>query len=170
MTESTRRDLLLAPLLAALPALLPDGEASAAILDPAMTIVRQRDEIKWEIGLDRPPNTVEYANLFGKSSESGIYLNLTRWYPGYMSAPHWYETDRLCVVVSGTWWVASGERFEPENAVPVPAGGFIRRVARTPHYDGVVKEASEPAVIAICGVGPIKFHKVDESKPSWVAL
>ena len=166
MSEPTRRDLLLTPLLAA----LLGSTAEAATLDPAMTIVQQGGEIKWEIGLDRPPHTVEYANLFGKSSESGLYLNLTRWYPGNMSAPHWYETDRLCVVVSGTWWVASGEKFDPENTVPVQAGGFVRRVAHTPHYDGCKKTDKEPAVIAICGVGPIKFHKVDESQPSWIAL
>jgi hypothetical protein len=82
-----------------------------------------------------------------------------------MSAPHWYETDRLCVVVSGTWWVASGEDFEPNDTVPMPAGSFIRRVARTPHYDGVKKDGSEPAVIAICGMGPITYHVVDPSKP-----
>lgn len=166
MSEPTRRDLLLAPLLTA----LIGPVAEAASVDPNMTFIQQPGEIKWEIGGDRPPNTVEYANLFSKSSESGIYLNLTRWHPGFMSAPHWYETDRLCVVVSGTWWVASGEKFDPEATVPVSAGSFVRRVARTPHYDGCKKSDKEPAVIAICGVGPIKFHKVDESGPSWMTL
>jgi hypothetical protein len=32
--------------------------------------------------------------------------------------------NRLCFVISGTWWVNSGENFEPEATVPVPAGGF----------------------------------------------
>ncbi len=170
MTDSfspRRRDLLLSPLLAAL---VPGESTAAATLDPMMTIVRQFGDLKWEIGLDRPPKTVEYANLFGKSSDLGLYLNLTRWYPGYMSAPHWYETDRVCVVVSGTWWVGSGGTFDPENTVPVSAGGFVHRVAHTPHFDGCQKTDKEPAIIAICGVGPIKFHKVDESQSSWIAL
>jgi hypothetical protein len=25
-----------------------------------------------------------------------------KWYPGYMSAPHFYATDRLSLVLSGT--------------------------------------------------------------------
>jgi hypothetical protein len=166
MSDPSRRDLLLTPLMAA----LLGSAAEAAGVDPAMTVIQKPDEIKWEIGGDRPPNTVDYANLFGKSSESGLYLNLTRWHPGFMSAPHWYETDRLCVVVSGTWWVASGGKFDPEATVPVPAGSFVRRVAHTPHYDGCKKTDSEPVVIAICGTGPIKFHKVDENQPSWMAL
>lgn len=39
-----------------------------------------------------------------------------------MSAPHWCETDRLCVVLSATWYVANGEDFVPEKTVPAPAG------------------------------------------------
>jgi hypothetical protein len=45
----------------------------------------------------------------------------------------------------------------------VPAGGFVRRVARTPHYDGVKK----PAVIGIVGIAPIDLKLVDPSKPPW---
>jgi hypothetical protein len=41
--------------------------------------------------------------LAGSLTEPGLYLTLVRWWPGYMSAPHTYITDRLCVVVSGTW-------------------------------------------------------------------
>jgi hypothetical protein len=76
---------------------------------------------------------------------------LMKWYPGYMSAPHTYATDRLALVLSGTWWVNSGADFDPDNAIPVPAGGYVRRIARTPHYDGVKKDANEPAVIGLFG-------------------
>jgi hypothetical protein len=172
MTDSaspSRRDLLLAPLLAALP-LAFMGKDAAAGVDPAMTVILQKDQITWEIGLDRPPRTVEYAYLSSKPTEPGPYLSLVKWYPGFMSAPHWYESDRHCIVLSGTWWVASGDRFDPGDTVPVPAGGFIRRVAKTPHFDGVQKEATEPAVIAIFGIGPIKFHMTEEGKPSWRVL
>src|SRR5258708_40303938 len=64
--------------------------------------------------------------------------------------------DRSIVsLLSGTWWVNSGADFDPANAVPVPAGGFVRRVARTPHYDGVMANAKEPAVIALFGMAPV---------------
>jgi len=49
------------------------------------------------------------------------------------------------MVVSGIWWVASGQDFEPNDTVPIPAGSFIRRVARTLHYDGVKKDGKEAA-------------------------
>jgi hypothetical protein len=88
-------------------------------------------------------------------------------YPGYMSAPHSYATDRLSLVMSGTWWVNSGADFEPDNTVPVPADGFVRRVAGTPHYDGVKKDAKQPAVIALFSMAPVQLMLVDPGKPSW---
>ena len=89
-----------------------------------------------------------YTQVFGATDKPGPYVVLIKWHPGYMSAPHTYETDRLCFVISGTWWVNSGENFEPEATVPVPAGGFVRRVAHTPHYDGVKKGPQSSAFSA----------------------
>ena len=162
-----RRDLLLAPLLAALPTALAATPATAAGVDPSMTIVRLPGEIPWQQLYNFPQGAAEQALMQGKPSDPGQYFVLIRWHPGYMSAPHWYETDRLCVVLSGTWWVASGEDFAPESTVPAPAGSFVRRVARTAHYDGVQKGQTEPAVIAISGIGPITYHLSDSSKPGW---
>jgi hypothetical protein len=107
------------------------------------------------------------AKLYGDPNGSGPYLVLMKWYPGYMSAPHTYATDRICVVVSGTWWVNSGADFDPANTVPVPAGGFVLRAARTPHYDGVKADAKEPVVIAIFGMAPINLELVEQGKPAW---
>ena len=162
---TARHDLLIAPWLAALPAAFSSMAAQAAV-DPAMTIVKPPGEIKWSAG-GAPPMSVEQAPLWGSTNEAGLYYGLVKWHPGYMSAPHWYVTDRYCVVVSGTWWVGSGENFDPESTVPAPAGSFVRRVARTPHYDGVKSDGKEPAVIAICGIAPVEYHQVDESQPRW---
>ncbi len=166
---TTRRELLAAPLLAALPMALVAGNAGAAP-DPSMTIVKLPNEITWSRNSEFPEKSVEQAPLWSKPSDAGIYYYLVKWHPGFMSAPHWYEEDRLCVVVSGTWWVASGEKFDVEATVPAPAGSFVRRVARTPHYDGVRKDGTEPAVIAICGLGPITFHNAEPSTPGWRKL
>ena len=85
--------------------------------------------------------------------------------PRAVTSPPGYVTDRLCFVISGTWWVNSSENFEPDATVPVPAGGFVRRVAHTPRYDGVRKGGKEPAVIGIFGQAPIEFKLTDPTKP-----
>jgi hypothetical protein len=86
-------------------------------LNPAETIIRVPDEIVWQTTPDAPANSVAQAVLAGGENQSGQYLVLMKWYPGYMSAPHFYRTDRLCVVVSGVWWCNSGNR--PSSPSPV---------------------------------------------------
>jgi hypothetical protein len=157
-----RRDLLLAPLLAAL---IPRAEASP--LNPTETIVTLPPNISWKPRPDYPKDSVTSAPLYGSRTGSGLYIELIKWYPGYMSAPHTYVTDRLCVVVSGTWWVNSGADFDPARCLPVPAGSFVHRVANTPHYDGVVAGGQQPAVIAICGMAPVDMRYVEPDKPGW---
>jgi hypothetical protein len=76
------------------------------------------------------------ATLYGGLDKPGPYLVLMKCYPGYMSAPHTYAIDRLSLILSGTWWEPD---FDPDNTLPVSAGGFVRRVAGTSHYDGVKK-------------------------------
>jgi hypothetical protein len=131
----TRRGLFLGPLLAALPAILLAEPAHA--IDPAQTQVTLPDQYRWKPAVPgAPTESVETVPLFGATDKPGPYAVLIKWHPGYMSVPHKYVTDRLCFVISGTWWVKPGENFEPEATEPVPAAGFMRRVAHTPHYDG----------------------------------
>lgn len=134
-------------------------------LDPTQTIIGLPDEIVWHTPPNAPPNSVAEAVLAGSENESGQYLVLMKWYPGYMSAPHFYRTDRLCVVLSGVWWCNSGPDFDPTRAVPAPAGSFVKRVAGTPHYDGALADAAEPAVIAVTGIGPVGQTWIEPSDP-----
>ena len=165
---STRRGLLIAPFLAALSQTMLDASARAGQINPAETAITPPDAIKWSGWINGfPPHSGEMATLYGGLDKSGPYLVLMKWYPGYMSAPHTYATDRLSLVFSGTWWVNSGADFDPKNTVAVPAGGFVRRVAHTPHYDGVKRDAKEPAVIALFGIAPVHFELVDSTEPAW---
>jgi hypothetical protein len=134
-------------------------------LDPRQTLITLPDEIPWQVPDVAPPDSVAEAVLVGAEEQEGTYLVLMKWFPGWMSAPHTYVTDRLCVVVSGVWWCNSGPDFDPDNAVPVYPGGFVRRVAGTPHYDGALAGAAEPAVIAVTGTGPVRQTWVDPAQP-----
>lgn len=138
--------------------------------DPRETFVLPYDEIRFGTWGDLPPRSGEMAMLYGDLNKPGPYLVMMRWNPGWFSAPHAYATDRICVVVSGTWWVNSGNDFLPEDAMPVRAGGYVKRTAHTPHYDGVILGQPDPAVIAIFGLGPVDLKLVDPTTPSWRRL
>jgi hypothetical protein len=65
--------------------------------------------------------TNESAVLFGDPSKPGPYVVRLKWLPGNMSRPHFHPNDRFFVVLSGTWWVGTAEKFDPDNTVPMPA-------------------------------------------------
>ena len=134
-------------------------------LNPAQTIIVAPADIPWKMPDASPPHSVAEATLGGGENQDGAYLVLMKWWRGWMSAPPTYLTDRLCVVLSGVWWCNSGPDFDPAQAVPVYPGGFVRRVAGTPHYDGARADAAEPAVIMVSGDGPVGQKWVDPSQP-----
>jgi hypothetical protein len=143
------------------------AEAQAGPIDPSQTFVVQPNDIKFEPWQGLPAGSGEMAMMYGDLNKAGPYLVLMRWNPSWFSAPHSYRTDRICVVVSGTWWVNSGEDFTPVQAVPVQAGGFVLRHARTWHYDGVPVEGKEPVVVAVFGIGPVDIQLADPKQPSY---
>jgi hypothetical protein len=170
MDPPNRRALLLGSIISALSGCILTPRAKASKLDPLETIITLPSAIQWTEWSGLPPHSGEMAMLYGDLNKAGPYVVFMKWYPGYFSAPHHYATDRLSVVLSGTWWVNSGRDFEPNYLVPVPAGSFVRRVAHTWHYDGVKNGAAEPAVIAIFGIGPVDLKLADPSKPGWRRL
>ena len=149
---------------------LVESIASASPINPAETIIKLPADLAWKPNPNNPPRSSESCALTGAPTEPGLYYTLVRWWPGYMSAPHTYTSDRFCMVLSGTWWCNSGNDFDPASCVPAPAGSFVRRVAGTPHYDGVIRSHNEPAIIAICGIGRVNYKLVDPSKPGWRAV
>jgi hypothetical protein len=158
-----RRTFLLSSLL---PSVLAFS-ADASVRDPMQTFVLQRGEIDFRPQEAMPPASGGMAPLYGDISKPGPYLAMIRWNPGWFSAPHSYATDRIQVVVSGAWWVNSGAEFDPARATPVPAGGYVKRTARTYHYDGVPSGVADPVIIAVFGEGPVDMELADPHLPPW---
>ena len=175
MTDSrcnaaTRRDLLASALLGFVPLTLGSLAETSALAGPphrAQSIITLSRQLEWVSSPGFPDRSADRCNLAGDPNGAGLYYALVRWWPGYMSAPHTYTSDAFCVVVSGTWWCNSGPEFDPAACVPAPAGSFVRRVAGTLHYDGVLGHGTEPAIIAICGIAPVNRTLVDPSQPGW---
>ena len=75
---ATRRRLILAPLLAALPAALLADPARA--IDPAQTQVILPDQYQWKPALPgAPAQSVETVPVFGATDKPGPYVVLVRW-------------------------------------------------------------------------------------------
>jgi hypothetical protein len=117
-----------------------------ADLNPAAIKIQHPNEIKWTEG-----NGNATAILAGDPTKPGIYVELTKWYPHHMSRPHFHPNDRYIFVISGTWWVGTGTKYDPDLTVPVPAGSYVTHYAKQIHWDGA---KDETAVLEIVGEGP----------------
>ncbi len=120
----------------------------AGDIDRSVADFRAPDQIKW---VRNAAGTNEQAILFGDPSKEGPYVVRLRWLKGNMSRPHFHPHDRFFVVISGVWWVGTGEKFAPESTVPVPAGSYVIHYAKKIHYDGA---KDEDCVIQVWGMGP----------------
>jgi hypothetical protein len=144
MTRLIRAFVLAAVTVASVPGTL---NAQGA-LNPKAVQFQKPEEIKF---VRNAAGTQETAVLFGDPAKEGPYVIRLRWLPGNMSRPHFHPNDRFFVVVSGTWWLGTGEKFDPASTVPVPAGTYVVHHAKQIHYDGA---KDEPVVIQVWGMGP----------------
>jgi hypothetical protein len=123
------------------------GSAKVSDLNPAALAYKLPNQITWT----DEPSGAKRAILLGDPDKPGLYIVLVRWTAHHMSRPHFHPNDRFITVVSGTWWVGTGAKFDPEGTVPLPAGTFITHFGKQIHYDGA---KDEEAVLQIVGQGP----------------
>jgi hypothetical protein len=123
------------------------ASAKVTDLNPAAITYKLPDQIHWtddESGAKR-------AVVQGDPSKPGLYIVLVRWTAHHMSHPHWHPNDRYINVLSGTWWVGTGNKFDPDSTVALPAGTFVTHFGKQVHFDGA-KDGD--VVLEIVGQGP----------------
>jgi|SRR5579871_149279 len=119
----------------------------AAGPDAKVLSFKMPDQIPWVKG----NNGADRAVLYGDPSKEGLYIILNRWHAGHMSRPHFHPNDRFITVISGTWWVGTGPKYDPDTTTPMPAGSFVTHYAKQIHWDGA-KDGD--CVLEIVGMGP----------------
>jgi hypothetical protein len=126
--------MILAAVALSLAAVGPSAiRAAEKPLNPKAIAITLPDQIQWK---RNAAGTNEVAVLYGEPDKPGLYVQLFKWLPGNMSRPHWHPNDRIITVVKGTWWVGTGDKFEPESTVPIPTGSSVIHYGKEIHYDG----------------------------------
>ncbi len=126
----------------------------AADLNPKAITITLPAEIKWNKGRGS-----ESATLVGDPSKPGLYIVLQKWLAHNNSRPHFHPNDRFITVISGTWWVNTGPKYDLEGMKPVPAGSFVVHTGKEIHYDGA---KDEDCVLQIVGMGPATSTAAEE--------
>ena len=133
--------------------------ASAVELNPQALVYKLPDQLQWRDPLGA--SGVNQAILQGDPTKPGLYVVLNRFKPGNFSRPHFHPNDRFITVLKGTWWVGTGDKFDPNNMVPMPTGSFVTHFAKQVHWDGA---KDEEAWVLIVGDGPATLTRVEEAQ------
>jgi len=127
---------------------------TAADLNPKAISIQLPAEIKWNKGRGS-----ESAVLVGDPSKPGLYVVLQKWLAHSNSRPHFHPNDRYITVLSGTWWVNTGAKYDRDGMKPVPAGSFVTHYGKEIHYDGA---KDEDCLLQIVGMGPATSTAAEE--------
>src|ERR1019366_6373571 len=153
LSSALRRFL---PLSLGLAAVAGFGAPKVADLNPAAIKVTMPDKIPW---VENEKAGSAQAILVGDPSKPGLYIVLTKWSPGHMSRPHFHPNDRFVTVISGTWWVGWGPKYDPDSTKAIPAGSFVTHYGKQIHYDGA-KDVE--CVLQIVGMGPAESTPAEQ--------
>jgi uncharacterized RmlC-like cupin family protein len=94
---------------------------------------------------------VATAALVGDPSRPGLYTVRVSIPAHTRVRPHTHRDNRSVVVVSGTWRVGYGRRFEESALKALPPGSVYTEPAGEPHFS---EAADVPVVILVTGYGP----------------
>ena len=123
------------------------GSAKAIDLDSTAVAYKLPNQITWT----GDPTAAETAVLLGDPTKPGLYIVLVKWHPHHMSHPHFHPNDRFITVISGTWWVGTGTKYDPDSTTPIPAGSVVTHYGKQVHYDDA---KDEEVTLEIVGMGP----------------
>jgi quercetin dioxygenase-like cupin family protein len=119
--------------------------------------VMQPNELKWGPAPPGLPPGAQVAVVAGDPGKSEPYVIRAKMPAGYKIAAHTHPTDENVTVLSGTFHVGMGDKFDAKKGETVKAGGFFHTEKGMQHYAW----ASAPTVLQIHGVGPFAINYVN---------
>jgi hypothetical protein len=94
---------------------------------------------------------------------TGDYTVRLKMPDGYRIAPHWHPKRENVTVISGTFKVGMGDKFDESKMGSFPAGSFAFLDPEMHHY----AMASGEVVVQVHGIAPLQFNYVNaEDDPS----
>ena len=116
------------------------------------------DELVWKPG--RVPGH-EIAALIGDSTKAGPYVERVKFPANSISQAHSHPESRTYTIISGTWYVGYGDKFDAAKLKTLPAGSFYTEPANVNHFSQIKEDG---VVVQIVGVGPSATRFFDAAK------
>ena len=103
------------------------------------------------------PAGAKVALLSGDPGKSGVYTVRMRAPAGYKIMPHTHPTAEMITVISGTFHLGTGDKFDEGAGHVMAAGAFTAMPSGMKHYAWF----TEDSVIQVHGEGPFQIIYVN---------
>ncbi len=116
------------------------------------------DQIKW--GPPPPfvaPGAQLAVNEGNPMASSGDFTIRLKMPNGYKIAPHWHPKREYVTVISGSFKVGMGDKFDQTKMTTFPAGSFAYLDPDMHHY----AMASGETIVQVHGMSPLQFNYVN---------
>jgi hypothetical protein len=107
------------------------------------------DELKWSDVPSLPPGA-KVAVIEGPMNQAVPFTVRLKFPDGYSIPPHWHPAVERVTVLSGTFHMAPGEKFDRSKATALHTGGIAIMQPKTPHFAWTTGET----VVQLHGTGP----------------
>lgn len=134
-----------------------EGHKPAASQGSAEMGFYSPSEVKWKDGPASLPSGAKFAVLEGDPAKEGPFV-MRLWLPdGFRIQPHWHPKVERITVISGSFNLGMGEKFDQSATREMPAGTFGYWPAGMRHFVWVKGDTT----IQLHGVGPWVITYVD---------
>jgi pimeloyl-ACP methyl ester carboxylesterase/quercetin dioxygenase-like cupin family protein len=104
---------------------------------------------------------IQSAVLKGDPNETGVYTIMLRVPAHTQIAAHSHRDDRVATVISGTWRIGYGDKFDESKLKALTPGSFYTEPPGRNHF---AETGNEPVVVQITGSGPSSTEYVDPTQ------
>jgi pimeloyl-ACP methyl ester carboxylesterase/quercetin dioxygenase-like cupin family protein len=104
---------------------------------------------------------IETVVLKGDPNQAGVYTIMLRVPAHTKIAAHSHRDDRVATVISGTWRIGYGDKFDEARLKALPAGSFYTEPPGQNHF---AETGDEAVVVQITGFGPSSTDYVDPAQ------
>jgi quercetin dioxygenase-like cupin family protein len=109
----------------------------------------QTDALKW-VAPAAYAKGAQFAVVKGDPTKEGFYVVRLKVPAGFKIAPHTHPNDENVTVLSGTFHIGTGDKFDQKLGATLKAGGYSYVAKGMQHYAYFPEET----VIQLHGIGP----------------
>ncbi|HKO44934.1 MAG TPA: cupin domain-containing protein [Pyrinomonadaceae bacterium] len=115
------------------------------------------EDVKWVEGPASLPRGAKVALLEGNPTQEGPFTMRLQLPDGFTIQPHWHPAVERVTVISGTFNLGMGEKFDKSAGRALAGGSFAFMPPGMKHYAW----ASGETVVQVHGMGPWKINYVN---------